>query len=572
MIFGFRISEPVIAQSKTTTSEQSFSTGLQENRWYKNVVIYNLELDTFKDSDGNGIGDFQGLIQQLDYLDVLGVDVIWLAPFQPSPRQDNGYDISDYYGVNPIYGTSGDFSEFMHEAEKRGMRVIMDLVVNHTSDQHPWFQEARQSMNSKYRSWYVWSEERPKDWNKGMVFPGVQQETWTFDKKAGAYYSHRFYRFQPDLNFSNTEVQTEVQKVMGHWLRSGVAGFRLDAVPFIIEDPYSDRENPTHRFQLLKELLRFIGWRKGDAVVLGEANVEPGEEVEYFGKEGNGMSLMFNFYANQHLFYALATGQINEFTNALQATKSIPEASQWANFLRNHDELDLGRLTEEQRDEVYQAFGPKKNMQLYDRGIRRRLAPMLGNRKQLELAYSLLFSLPGTPVIRYGDEIGMGDDLSLKERNAVRTPMQWSNEPNAGFSEASKTDRPVIDEGQYSYHQVNVAAQRRNPNSLLNWTAKMIRLRKECPEVGLGDWTILDLNSPHVLAIKYDWKGSQLVMIHNFSKEPQQVQIKSDVASGKKLVNLIEEKENTVNKEGVYQFNLEEYGYQWYRVGGVMRN
>lgn len=570
LVLSFQVYQPVVAQRNASVLEESFSTDQEEDLWYKNAVIYNLELDTFKDSDGDGIGDFKGLTQQLGYLDALGVDVIWLAPFQPSPRQDNGYDVADYYGVNPLYGSAGDFSEFMNQAEKRGIRVIMDLVVNHTSDQHPWFQQARQDKNSRYRNWYVWSRERPEDWNKGMVFPGVQKETWTYDKKAGEYYSHRFYRFQPDLNFDNPEVQTEVQKIIGYWLRMGVAGFRLDAVPFIIEDPYSNRENPEHRFSLLKKLIRYVEWRKGNAVVLGEANVEPGENVDYFGKEGNGMHLMFNFYANQHLFYSLATGEAETFISALQATKSIPDAAQWANFLRNHDELDLGRLTEEQRNKVYEAFGPKKNMQLYDRGIRRRLAPMLGDRKKLELAYSLLFSLPGTPVIRYGDEIGMGDDLSLKERNAVRTPMQWSDELNAGFSKARKTERPVIDEGEFSYHHVNVAAQRRDSNSLLNWTARMIRLRKECPEIGLGEWEIISLASPQVLAVKYDWEGSQILMVHNFSKEPQQVQLKSEVAAGKKLVNLMEEKDYTVGSNDTYELNLDGYGYQWYRVGGLM--
>jgi maltose alpha-D-glucosyltransferase/alpha-amylase len=537
----------------------------EEDLWYKNIIIYNLDLDAFKDSDGDGIGDFQGLIKKLDYLESLGVDAIWLAPFQPSPMQDNGYDIKDYYGVNPLLGSGGDFTEFMYQAKKRGFRIITDLVINHTSKEHHWFQQARKNEQSKYRDWYVWSEERPDDWDKGMVFPGVQDRTWTFDEEAGEYYFHRFYEFQPDLNMDNPEVQAEVRRIIGYWLSFGIDGFRLDAVPFIIEDPYSDIEDPDYNFELIREIRNFVQWRRGEAIILGEANVKPEKNEQYFGDMGEGMHMMFNFFANQHLFYALATARLDPLIESLERTRDTPPIAQWAHFLRNHDELDLGRLTEAKREEVYQEFGPEPHMQLYDRGIRRRLTPMLGDRKQLEMAYSLLFSLPGTPVIRYGDEIGMGDDLSLEEREAVRTPMQWSDEKNAGFSQADTTIRPVIDEGEYSYHKVNVADQRQDSSSLLNWTARMIRMRKDCPAIGLGDWEILDAGASSVLVMRYYWKDESLVLMHNFSEEPQQIQLSSEQA-GNELYSLMEQRTSRAGEENAHLFELEGYGYHWYRV------
>ncbi|MFB9864692.1 alpha-amylase family protein [Rufibacter immobilis] len=550
---------------------QNTAHDINEELWYKNCVIYSLEVGTFRDSDGDGVGDFEGLTGQLDYLKSLGIDAIWLAPFQSSPKLDDGYDVANYYDVDPQYGSPGDFAEFMYQANKHGIRVIMDLVLNHTSDQHPWFKQAREDKNSRYRNWYVWSKERPQDWNKGMAFPGVQKETWTYDKKAGEYYFHRFYNFQPDLNFENPDVRTEAQRILGFWMNQGVSGFRLDAVPFIIDLPKTSAEKPEHMFELITEFRRFVQWRKGDALILGEANVMPDENKEYFGEQGDRMHTMFNFYANQYLFYAMATGEVQPFKKALTDTKKIPGTAQWAYFLRNHDEIDLGRLTEEQRNKVYQAFGPEKDMQLYDRGIRRRLAPMLGNdRKRLELAYSLVFSLPGTPVIRYGDEIGMGDDLQLKERIAVRTPMQWTAQKNAGFTSAHKPFRPVIDKESFSYRQINVATQRQDPNSLLNWTANLIRIRRECPEIGLGEWQLLEVGSPEVLAIRYDYQGKAVVMVHNFSKEARQIQLPVQSEKEKELFSLTQNNKLTATNNG-YAVRLEGYGYNWFRVGSAIR-
>ncbi|MGH7825601.1 MAG: alpha-amylase family protein [Candidatus Binatia bacterium] len=540
-----------------------------EDLWYKNTVIYSLDLETFMDANGDGVGDFEGLMRRVEYLHALGVGAIWLSPFQPTPNRDNGYDISDFYGVDPRHGSSGDFVEFMHQAQKRGMQVIMDLVVNHTSDQHLWFQAARSDKNSPYRDWYVWSKKRPSDWKSGMVFPGVQHSTWTYDKESREYYFHRFYHFQPDLNMDNPAVRTEIRRIMGYWIELGVVGFRVDAVPFIIETPAPGKKKPQLKFDYLHEMRKFLQWRCGHGVLLGEANVLPKETLDYFGGEDDGIHMMFNFFVNQHLFYALATAEVAPLVEALRVTKKIPLTAQWAQFLRNHDELDLGRLSEDQREKIFARFGPEPEMQLYHRGIRRRLVPMLGNQRHVELAYSMLFSLPGTPVIRYGDEIGMGDDLSLNERDAVRTPMQWANEPQAGFSTCSKLVYPVISKGPYSHDEINVEAQRRDPSSLLNWTASMIRLRKECPEIGWGDWEILKTGSPSVLAMRYDWRGNSVVVVHNFDEKPHEIRIRPGVQGAERLVNLLVKDQSEADESGTHRISLEAYGYRWYRVGSL---
>jgi maltose alpha-D-glucosyltransferase / alpha-amylase len=537
-----------------------------EDLWYKNSIIYSLDLETYMDANGDGIGDFEGLMRRLDYLHSLGVDTIWLAPFYPSPNKDNGYDVADYYGVDPRHGTNGDFVEFMREAHKRGMRVIIDLVVNHTSDQHRWFQQARRDKDSSYRDWYVWSKKRPPDWNKGMVFPGVQEATWTKDEVAGEYYFHRFYEHQPDLNMANEQVRIEVRRIIGYWLALGVAGFRVDAVPFIIENKEPGRKKAPLHFEWLAEMRKFMQWRCNDAILLGEANVVPKDAEQYFGKHDDGIHLMFNFWVNQHLFYALATSDVKPLIDALKATRLRGGTAQWAHFLRNHDELDLGRLTDKQRQAVFDACAPEEHMHLYDRGIRRRLAPMLGSTQREEFANSVLFSLPGTPVIRYGDEIGMGDDLSLPERAAVRTPMQWSGAKNAGFSPADKTVHPVVSKGPYSYERVNVEAQRRDPDSLLNWTANAIRLRKECPEIGWGDWKVLPTGSTSVLALQYTWRDSSIVTLHNFAHASQEVRIRPDCKGGHRLVNLWVEGASDADESGRHRIAIEASGYRWFRV------
>jgi maltose alpha-D-glucosyltransferase/alpha-amylase len=540
--------------------------------WYKNAIIYSLSVATYMDANGDGIGDFQGLLRRLDYLQGMGVSALWLMPFQPSPYKDAGYDIADYYNVDPRYGTLGDFVEFTRGCKQRGMRVLIDLVVNHTSNEHPWFQEACRDPQSKYREWYVWSKKKPKGAALGVVFPGVQKSTWDYEKTAKAYYFHRFYEFQPDLNTAHPEVQAEILKIMGFWLQLGVDGFRMDAVPFVIAKKGADLARPREEYDMLRHFSEFLTWRKSGAIILGEANVVPDTDLKYFGDSGERLQMMFNFDVNQHLFFALASGDSGPLIKAMEDTKPRPATAQWGLFLRNHDELDLGRLNEKQRQAVFTAFGPDKDMQLYQRGIRRRLAPMLqGDRRRLELAYSLMMTLPGTPVVRYGDEIGMGDDLSLPERNCARTPMQWSTEPNAGFTKSAKPILPVISEGAYSFQHVNVAAQRRDANSLLNWMERMIRMRKEVPEIGWGDFSFVATRTPQVLAMRYDWRNNSVLCMHNLGADPKEVRIpvSADGEASSTLVNLLSEDHSYPEKNGRHRILLEPYGYRWFRIGGL---
>jgi maltose alpha-D-glucosyltransferase / alpha-amylase len=540
--------------------------------WYKNAVVYCLSVSTYMDANGDGVGDFAGLMYRLDYLSGLGVTAIWLMPFQTSPCRDDGYDISNYYEVDPRYGTLGDFVEFAHAAKQRGIRVIIDLVVNHTSDQHAWFKEARRDPDSKYRDWYVWSKKKPRDANKGMVFPGVQKSTWSYDAAARSWYFHRFYDFQPDLNTSNPNVQAEILKIMGFWIQLGVSGFRMDAVPFVIATKGAAVTKPVEQYDMLRVLREFLQWRKGDAIILAEANVLPDTDMQYFGQGGDRMHMMFNFEANQKLFLALATADVRPLQKALKATKPRPKTAQWGMFLRNHDELDLGRLSKSQREAVFQAFGPKPSMQLYQRGIRRRLAPMLdGDRRRIELAYSLMFTLPGTPVLRYGDEIGMGDNLALPERQCARTPMQWSNEPQSGFTSSAKPIVPVISAGAFGYQHLNAAQQRRDPNSMLNWTERIIRMRKEVPEIGWGDFSIIAARDPAVLIIRYDWRNNFVLCVHNLASTPREITFSVGIAgeAGELLVNLLSEDHSRAVTADKHKLLLEAYGYRWYRVGGL---
>ena len=545
---------------------------LIDDLWYKNAVIYCLDVEKYVDGNNDGIGDFAGLTRRLDYLAGLGVTCIWLQPFYESPNRDNGYDVSNYYAVHPKLGTFGEFVDFMNHAEQIGIRVIADLVVNHTSERHPWFQAARKDPNSPYRNWYLWSKTRPPDYNKGMVFPGVQKATWTRDEVAGEYYFHRFYDFQPDLDTMNEAVRTEILRIMGFWLQLGVCGFRMDAVPFLISRK-GVRVRPHKDYEFLHEMRDFLQWRRRDAVLLAEANVPPDESLEYFGDLGDRLQMMLNFPVNQRIYYALATGDLKPLITALEATKERPQAAQWVHFLRSHDELDLGRLTKTQRERVFAAFGPTKDMQLYDRGIRRRFVPMVDNdRRRIELAYSLLFTLPGTPMIQYGDEIGMGDDLSLPERECARTPMQWSADQNGGFSTARRTIRPVISDPIYGYKRVNVEGQRRDPHSLLNWVERKIRMRKECPEISWGDWKILKTNADDVLVMEYTWREHSLIVLHNFVDKPRAVRIPVSTAGTQVLVDLLATNDSRAGEHGHHEIELEPYGYRWFRARGLDRN
>jgi maltose alpha-D-glucosyltransferase / alpha-amylase len=539
--------------------------------WYKNSVLYCIDVETYMDANNDGIGDFEGLTQRLDYLAGLGITCIWLMPFYPTPNKDNGYDVMDYYNVDPRLGTLGDFVEFTRQAHERGMRIIVDLVINHTSDQHPWFQAACQDEHSKYRNYYVWSKEKPEDMEEGIVFPGFQKSTWTYNEEAGAYYAHRFYDHQADLNITNPQVRQEIQKVMGFWLALGVSGFRVDAAQFLIEirgkKTKLDVESP---YLYLKEIRNFLSWRRGDAILLAEVNVPAQETLPYFG-DGDKMQMLFNFIVNQHFILALARQNATPLIEALKSLPNIPEIGQWANFIRNHDELTLDKLSDAQQEEIADVFAPdREQMWIFDRGIRRRFAPMVdGDPRRLRLAYSLMLTLPGTPVINYGEELGMGDDLSLKERNPARTPMQWSAEANAGFSTAPSDQLvlPVVKEGKYSYKQLNVLGQRRDPKSLLNWMERAIRMRKECPEFGWGKFQIIETDNPYVFAHRCEWQGGVVIAVHNLTQEACRVTLKLEEGDEERLIDLLGDQPYEAIEGTSHDIQLEGYGYCWFRVG-----
>lgn len=492
--------------------------------WYKNAVVYCVDVETFMDSNGDGCGDFQGLADRLDHVEALGATCIWLLPFFKSPNRDNGYDVSDFYSVDERLGTLGDFVRFAREAHNRGMRIIVDLVVNHTSIDHPWFQKARSDPNSPYRDYYLWSKEKPEDADEGIIFPGVQETTWTWDEEAQAYYHHRFYEHQADLNVANPAVREEIEKIMGFWLQLGVSGFRLDALPFLIEDgptsPFDGdhgAEADPHGF--LTYLHRFLSWRKAEAILLAEANIPLDEINDYFG-DGDRMTMIFHFQLNQATFLSLARGEASPMIELMRRTPRIHEVCQWATFLRNHDELDLGRLSDAEREEAFDAFAPDPGMRIYDRGIRRRLAPMLGgDRRRIAMAQSLMLALPGTPVFWYGEEIGMGDNLDLSERDSVRTPMQWNEEATAGFSAAPADElvRAVVTDPNFAPDAVNVAQQTDDPDSLLEKVRRLVRVRRACPEIGWGEVEVLDVDEPGILAMRSSWRGSTVITVHNLA-------------------------------------------------------
>ena len=539
--------------------------------WYKDAIIYCLDVETFMDANGDGIGDFRGLTSRLDHIAGLGANCIWLLPFFPSPNRDNGYDVMDYYGVDHRLGTLGDFVQFIRRAHERGLRVLIDLVVNHTSDQHPWFQAARRDPQSEYRDFYVWSDTKPEDADEGVIFPGVQEAVWTYDRTAKAYYFHRFYKHQPDLNIANPDVREEIERIMGFWLELGVSGFRVDAAPFLIELKGIEVPGTAEPYEYLREFRDFLSWRRGDAIMLAEANVSMDKVPEYFG-DGTKLHMLFNFMLNQHVFLALAREAKETLVEGFHLPPTIPDSAQWVNFLRNHDELDLGRLTQAQRETVFEAFAPEETMRLYHRGIRRRLPPMLGgDARRLRMAYSLMFTLPGTPVLRYGEEIGMGDDLSLPERTSVRTAMQWNAGKNGGFSTAEPENlaRPVIDEGDYGYEQVNVDRQQREPDSLLNWMERMIRTRKECPEFGWGAWDIIETDHPAVFAHACRYRGGTVVALHNLSDVDVEGALDLSAYEAARAIDLLGgRRETELDGGGRHAFSLDAYGFRWFRLEG----
>jgi trehalose synthase len=538
--------------------------------WWKNAVIYCLDVETFLDWDGDGVGDIRGLTERLDYLAGIGVSCIWLMPFQPSPNRDDGYDITDFYGVDHRLGSLGDFVAMIRTAKDRGMRVIVDLVVNHTSDQHPWFREARSSPDNRFRDYYVWRDRPTRTKKASIVFPDAEDSIWAWDDKAEQYYLHHFYTHQPDLNIGNVLVRDEIAKIAGFWLELGVDGFRVDAVPFLIDtSEVPDVDLDPH--VILKHLRSFISRRRGDGMLLGEVNMPPDSIIDYFGGEdADEVQLLFNFNVMEATWLSFAREDAAPLAEALRATIAVSEDCQYANFLRNHDELTLDKLSDEERQEVFDAFGPDPDMQLFGRGLRRRLPTMFdGDPARIRMAYSLLFSLPGTPVLFYGEEIGMGENLEVEGRMSVRTPMQWTDEENGGFSKAkpSKLRRPVT-EGRFGPMAVNVADQRRDADSLLSWIERLIRRRRETPELGWGTWKVLRTNVPSVFAHRCDHEGRVVVAVHNLGSEPSVVRLRlGDVPEGGRLDDLLDERGALQDiGDGTLELKLDGYGFRWFRI------
>ena len=533
--------------------------------WWKNAVFYCLDVETFLDWDGDGCGDLPGLCERVDYLTGLGIDCLWLMPFMPSCQRDDGYDITDFYGVDARLGTHGDLIDLVRSAREGGIRVIADLVVNHTSNEHPWFKDARRGPQSSFHDFYVWRDEKPEEKPGDVVFPDQENSNWAFDERAGQWYQHRFYSHQPDLNVANPEVRDEIAQTVGFWLEQGLSGFRVDAVPFLIEPPGTDERTRQDPHELLRDLRRYIGRRAGDAVLMGEVNLPPAQQREFFGDEdGDELQVVLSFTVNQAMYLALAREDATPLRRALEALPEIPEDCQWANFVRNHDELTLDKLSEDERQEVFAAFGPEQELQLYGRGLRRRLPTMLGgDERRLRMMYSLAFSLPGTPVLFYGEEIGMAENLAIEGRYSVRAPMQWSDEPQAGFTTAGEPCRPLVEEGRFGFRELNVTRQRRDPESVLNWMERLIRRRRECPEVGWGKWTLLDAGDPALFAQRSDWDGSTIVAVHSFAGREASARLV--LGEQGTLVDLFQDEDHEL-AAGEVSIDVAPYGAMWFRL------
>ena len=538
--------------------------------WWKNAVVYCLDVETFLDSDGDGVGDLAGLAQRIDYLAQLGVTCLWLMPFYPSPQRDDGYDVTDMYGVDRRYGDPGHLVEVIRTAHDRGMRVIADLLVNHTSDKHPWFVSARRSMTSRYRDYYVWRDTEPPDTSDQVVFPDKEDSIWELDERTGEWYLHHFYRHQPDLNVANPAVVEEIIRVIEYWLEVGMDGFRVDAVPFFVSDVETGAgQHATDPHGLLEQVRAFLVRRRGDAVLLGEVNLPYADQVRFFGDgEGNQLHMMFDFAAMQATYLSFARGDARPLRDTLARRPEILPTCQWATFLRNHDELTLDQLSEDERQEVFDSFGADPELQLYGRGLRRRLPPMLdGDPRRIRMAYSLLFSLPGSPTLFYGEEIGMGENLDIPGRMSVRSPMQWSSGRNGGFSSAapSRLPRPVTGAG-YAPEHVNVADQTRDPGSLWSCIRSLIWLRRTCPEIGWGRYEAIDVGAHQVFAHRCDLEQAATIALHNLGPDPVVVTLPPTGDDEEvELVDAFDHAHLAAATEPV-DITLDGYGYRWLRL------
>lgn len=550
--------------SEASSHELPETSAMSEPRsdWYKDAVLYELYVRAYRDSDADGHGDLQGVIEKLDYLKDLGVDCLWLLPISPSPLKDDGYDVSDFYGIHHNYGTLDDFKHLIDEAHKRGLKVITDLVLNHTSSEHPWFSQSRASKDSPRRNWYVWTDDPERYQGTRIIFTDTEASNWTLDDITGEYYWHRFFSHQPDLNYDNPEVREVMKNVVRHWLELGIDGFRMDAIPYLFERDDTNNENIPETHGFLKELRAYIDELKPRTFLLGEVNQWPEDTLPYFGNGADEMPLLFHFPVMPRLYKAIAEGTRDGVVWIMDHTPPIPESCQWVMFLRNHDELTLEMVTEEERDFMVKAYAPDPRMKI-NVGIRRRLAPLLDNdRRKLELMNSLLMTLPGTPIVYYGDEIGMGDNIWLDDRSGVRTPMQWNDSMHAGFSDASNIYAPVIEDETYSYRRVNVAAQEEDPDSLLNWMKQLIKVRKRYKALGRGTFSILEPENHAILPFLHQYEGQTVVALHNLSSEEQSVQLDLADFAGKTLKDCFNGKCLGTASEATC-LKLSAYGYRW---------
>jgi len=535
--------------------------------WYKDAVIYQVHVRAFQDSNGDGIGDFRGLAQKLEYLQQLGVNALWLMPFFPSPLRDDGYDISDYYSVHPNYGTLEDFKAFLNVAHQYGIRVIIEMVLNHTSDQHPWFQESRKSVDNPFRDWYVWSDTDARYQGVRIIFVDTELSNWAWDPVSKSYYWHRFFSHQPDLNFDNPAVREEVWNVMKFWLDMGVDGFRLDAVPYLVEREGTSCENLPETHQIIREIRAKLDQQFPGRMLLAEANQWPADLGPYFGNSDE-FHMAFHFPLMPRMFMALKLEDRKPITEILKQTPQIPDTCQWCLFLRNHDELTLEMVTDMERDYMYDEYARDRSMRI-NVGIRRRLAPLLDNdRRKIELMNGLLMSLPGTPIVYYGDEIGMGDNVRLGDRNGVRTPMQWSGGWNAGFSTADPESlySTIVLNPLYGYQAVNVEAQKRSPHSLLSWMRRLIEVRKSTPVFGRGTIEFLYPTNHRVLAYVRQLGRETVLVANNLSGSAQAVELDLARYKGSILIEMFGKNLFPRIGELPYLLTLAPYQFFWFRL------
>jgi maltose alpha-D-glucosyltransferase / alpha-amylase len=540
--------------------------------WYKDAVIYEVQVKAYADASGDGIGDFAGLTGKLDYIAELGVTAIWLLPFYPSPERDDGYDIEDYKSVHPAYGTLEDFRTFVREARQRGLRVITELVVNHTSDQHPWFVESRSSRSNPQREWYVWADDDRGYADARIIFTDTETSNWAWDESSQAYYWHRFFSHQPDLNWDSPAVFDAVVEVMGFWLEMGVDGLRLDAVPYLIEREGTNGENLPETHEVLKRLRGELDARYAGRMLLAEANQRAREAREYFG-DGDECHMCFHFPLMPRIWIALRTEERTPIVEILEQTPPIPPSCQWAVFLRNHDEMTLEMVSDDERALLLAEYAADPRAKL-NVGIRRRLAPLVkGRREQIELLNSILFSMPGTPVIYYGDEIGMGDDLDLEDRNGVRTPMQWTPDRNGGFSSAEPAAlyAPVIADPVFGHQVVNVAMQERDPGSLLAWMRRLIAVRRQHPAFGRGSLEFLEPLNRHILAYLRAYEGTTILCVANLSRAAQEVELDLARYAGWSVTELLGGVEMPGVTEQPYAVALSPNGCLWLQLADERR-